>query len=443
MNKDVLIRISVVSIIFLMSISLLIILDVKGQEENTWTSLAPLQQARGALGVAVANDKIYAIRGIGGSSSITDINEEYNPITDTWTYKEPIPTPRSHFAITTYENKIYCIGGNTYTLDPVEFILTGVNEVYDPIANTWETKAPLPNIKRAITANVIDNKIYVVGDESNELWMYTPETDQWTRKPSISSTPTLIRGSWSCSSAVINNKLHVIWGPHQVYDPTTNSWSLASSTPKTPLYGSAGSTIGVNSPSRFSVFGVDYKDWNLNLPNFVSFSYDSKTDSWSTFDPMPTKRVGFGVAVVDDQVYTIGGYTLDIGNNIDRSGVNERYTPLQYGLAPVIVVTSPENKTYGGANILLSVDLDKISELKYSLDGFENVTFTQGITLSDLEVGEHNVTVYATDLIGHIGAPEIIYFSIEPFPTTIVLVSVAAIVVVGLGILTYFKKYRK
>ena len=409
--------------------------------ENSWTAQASMQVARGALGVAVANDKIYAIGGTAGATQSTvRTNEEYNPDTNTWTYKTPIPTPRSYFAIATYENKIYCIGGNTYTLDPVEYILTGANEVYDPLTDTWETKAPLPNPKEAITANVIDNKIYVVGDESDELWVYDPATDQWTQKAPMPSTPTLIRGEWSCSSAVINNKLHVTWGAHQVYDPLTNTWSSASSS-ATAYFGSAGATTGVNAPSRFYVFGVDYEFWYLSYPNSVSLCYDPKTGNWSTFDLMPTKRVGFGVAVVDDQIYAIGGYTLFIGNNIDSSGVNERYTPLGYGLAPVISIASPENKIYDDIDILLSVEVDKISETKYSLDGLENVTFVDDITLSGLDVGEHNIVVYATDMAGNTGTSETIYFSVEePFPTTLVAASVITVAIVSIGLLVYFKK---
>ena len=122
MNKTLLNRIFVTSIIFLLALSSLNVLKVEAQEENTWTSLAPMQVPRGALGVAVANDKIYAIGGTAGAThSIAKTNEEYNPTTITWTYKTPMPTPRSHFAITTLENKIYCIGGKTYTLDPVSY----------------------------------------------------------------------------------------------------------------------------------------------------------------------------------------------------------------------------------------------------------------------------------------------------------------------------------
>ena len=110
---------------------------------------------------------------------------------------------------------------------------------------------------------------------------------------------------------------------------------------------------------------------------------------------------------------------------------------------PVITVLSPENKTYGDSSVLLNVELEEpISSMKYSLDGFENVTFTEDITLSELEVGSHNVTVYATDLAGHTGVSETISFSIEPFPTTLLILLAIIVGIVGIGIILYFKKRR-
>ncbi len=58
--------------------------------------------------------------------------------------------------------------------------------------------------------------------------------------------------------------------------------------------------------------------------------------------------------------------------------------------------------------------------------------------------GEHNITVYVTDLSGNTGASEIVYFSVEvPFPLApVAVVSVASVAVVGVGLLVYFKKRK-
>jgi uncharacterized repeat protein (TIGR02543 family) len=49
-------------------------------EENSWTTKTSMPTARAELGVAMVNDKIYAIGGISGSTLSTV--EEYNPLTD-------------------------------------------------------------------------------------------------------------------------------------------------------------------------------------------------------------------------------------------------------------------------------------------------------------------------------------------------------------------------
>ena len=64
-------------------------LPVVGAAGNSWTTKESMPTARGGLGVAVVNDQIYAI---GGSNNDTQlgVTEEYNPVTDTWTTKAPI-----------------------------------------------------------------------------------------------------------------------------------------------------------------------------------------------------------------------------------------------------------------------------------------------------------------------------------------------------------------
>ena len=125
---------------------------------DCWVSKAPMNQARSGLGVAVVNDKIYAIGGVTSNGfvpsspgsavyagttpvAVTGTNEEYDTETDTWTYKTPMPTPRAVFAIAVYQNKIYCIGGKTNDT------YTGVTEVYDPATDTWETKTSTPTVR--------------------------------------------------------------------------------------------------------------------------------------------------------------------------------------------------------------------------------------------------------------------------------------------------------
>jgi hypothetical protein len=112
---------------------------------------------------------------------------------------------------------------------------------------------------------------------------------------------------------------------------------------------------------------------------------------------------------------------------------------------PKISVLSVENKTYYTSEVPLTVATDELlSQIAYSIDGHENVTTVGNTTLTGLAIGEHNVTVYASDLAGNIGASKTIYFNIdvpEPFPTVLVATaSAASVTIIGIGLLVYFRR---
>jgi hypothetical protein len=111
-------------------------------------------------------------------------------------------------------------------------------------------------------------------------------------------------------------------------------------------------------------------------------------------------------------------------------------------IPPKISILYVENKTYSTAAIPLNfITNERISQSTYSLDGHENVSITGNTTLTGLANGDHNLTIYSKDEAGNTGASETIYFRVEaPFPTTLVIASVIPVVVVGAGVLVYFKK---
>ena len=107
-------------------------------------------------------------------------------------------------------------------------------------------------------------------------------------------------------------------------------------------------------------------------------------------------------------------------------------------------VFSPENKTYSSSDVELDFSLNgSASQISYSLDGQKNVTIAGTSTLTGLLSGEHSLTVYATDEAGNIGVSETIYFTIEPFPTTLVIASAVILCIVAVVILAYYKKYKR
>jgi hypothetical protein len=111
---------------------------------------------------------------------------------------------------------------------------------------------------------------------------------------------------------------------------------------------------------------------------------------------------------------------------------------------PVISILSTEGK-YDTSDVFLNFTVNEvISQITYSLDGQNKVMIPENITLAELGNGDHNVTVYATDLAGNRGS-ETMYFSVEiPFPSLLVATaSVITVIVVSLGLIVYFKKRKR
>jgi hypothetical protein len=111
---------------------------------------------------------------------------------------------------------------------------------------------------------------------------------------------------------------------------------------------------------------------------------------------------------------------------------------------PAIEVSSPAPRTYNASSIQLSFTVNEpASQIVYCLDGSDNVIVAENTTLIQLSNGNHNVTIYATDEAGNTGVSETIYFSVnmpEPFPTTLVAVSVITAAVVTTGLFAYYNK---
>jgi len=293
--------------------------------EDSWNTKTSMSQARYGLGAVAVDGKIYAIGGqTDAGDSYVGTNERYDPNKDTWTTRKAMPTARSYFGIAACQGKIYCIGGSN-----TEGSLY-VNEVYDPATDRWSTKAPMPvNGAFNLQAHMVDDKIFVIA--SRLLYMYDPVTDSWTQKASLPKT--VVQSDPYAYSAVVDNQIIVITsdeGPEVlIYNSNTDVWSKG----KTTGHHGFAIAVAVATSGRFApqkIYVLSSGPSMFFYPKGDVGVYDPLNGAWEQIKD-PTPRARFGVAVLDDVLYVIGGVAL-LGTEGDREtlSVNEQYVPIGY-----------------------------------------------------------------------------------------------------------------
>ena len=147
--------------------------------------------------------------------------------------------------------------------------------------------------------------------------------------------------------------------------------------------------------------------------------------------------------VINQLILTLQTTTLEQNNPTNSltiaSPINITYTPTLSASNLTtfeVLVLSPKNTTYPDTDLVLSCQFNKeVTKTSYILDGVENITFTGDIILTDLSPGDHQLIVYAQDQTGTTKASELIIFTIKPHPSTLVVISLSLVGVIGLTLI--------
>jgi N-acetylneuraminic acid mutarotase len=179
-------------------------------QTDTWdTTKTKMPTPRVGLSTSVVNEKIYVIGGWNFSSPTFKRDVwEYNPLTDTWdTTKTDMPTARGYLSTSVIDGKIYAFGG--YANGPAFKTV----EMYDPVTDTWDTKADMPAGRIYLKTSSVDSLIYIFGGSTNpydppmsDVWEYNPALDSYKV---VSPMPT---GLVHASSGEVNGNIYIIGG---------------------------------------------------------------------------------------------------------------------------------------------------------------------------------------------------------------------------------------
>ena len=116
--------------------------------------------------------RFYVVGGRSGAGSDVAL-EVYDPAANSWTTRAPMPTGRSGIGAGVVNNRLYGFGGEIPALH---------NEVesYDPASNTWQQHPAMPTPKHGIWASVIGNTVFLPGGATAQGLGATPSLESFT-----------------------------------------------------------------------------------------------------------------------------------------------------------------------------------------------------------------------------------------------------------------------
>jgi N-acetylneuraminic acid mutarotase len=176
--------------------------------------------------------------------------------------------------------------------------------------------------------------------------------------------------------AALDGKIYVVGGypssretqdTVQVYDPASDTWALAQSLPE-PIHHPV-------------LVGVDGKLYSLGgQPNTSrSLAYDPVADAWSDLAPMPSARGAGAGAVIDDQIYVVGGRSpaqneFEVYDISDDAWTSLPNLPQDYNQRNHLAAAAIDGKIY-------------VAGGRYDGDGFSS-PMTDALDMYDPSLGE-------------------------------------------------------
>jgi uncharacterized protein (TIGR03437 family) len=219
---------------------------------DSWELGSPMPVALNHNMTASVGGKLYMIGGQttdAGAGNFSDRVFEYDPATRTWRERARMPTARGAGVAIAVDGKIYVAGGRPPR--GADFA------VYDPAADSWRTLPDLPTARNHLAGAALGGKVYVVGGrfeggfqspQSDAVEVYDPVSNTW------STRARMLKPRGGINGLEANGCLHVFGGEgnasapngvypdHDVYNPVTDAWTSTARMP-IPIHGVTGAVF--------------------------------------------------------------------------------------------------------------------------------------------------------------------------------------------------------
>jgi hypothetical protein len=287
---------------------------------NTWSAAAPMSAPRAAhTATLLKNGKVLVVAGrsTGGDSTTA---ERYDPVRNAWSSAGNITVARTtHTALLLRSGKVLVWGG---------FGPAGVNppaELYAPDTNSWSVVPGTSEHFINVSIVLQDWRVLALGDIQSSNFQFAGILDPDSGVVANATRPaiSMARAVALDSGKVLAYQNYAPGDKHaaELYEPRTNTWSLASQM-SIALFGPG----IVLRDGRVLVTGsamIDEPGCGTGCPNADVF--DPSVGKWTLTKPMSTDRGEHTVTLLaDGRVLVAGGF---VPPNSDTIATSEIFDP--------------------------------------------------------------------------------------------------------------------
>ena len=289
---------------------------------GNWIKRTSMPTPRHDLQSIAVDGKIYAIS---GADDLTlDVVEIYDVEGNTWSAGPPIPTARGWIGAALLDAKIYVGCGKTIRTpeekkrsgNDFHFTPRDALEALDLKTQTWSVLAPAPSGPRAgVTLAACKGKIYIIGGNTmtdgrllDAVDVYDPQSGEWDSAPSF---PYALQGP---NAIATGGRIYVFGGHRQaesyladahLLDPDVGKWE-----PLAPMFtGRESMGITLMKDNRIFTCGGHYNEGDDPIDHYTDTTeiYDIERDSWTRETPMPERKAWLDAATVGERIFVMGG----------------------------------------------------------------------------------------------------------------------------------------
>ncbi|WFO48724.1 Kelch repeat-containing protein [Bacillus pumilus] len=291
-----------------------------------WTKRADLPEERINAGVGVVDGKIYLFGGASEKNKLNNQTFMYDPKKDVWEEKTSMPTNRTGGTYAIVGKKIYLIGG----INEEKKTAYNTIDIYDTELDQWaEEPIQIPRdpvfstySKGTLYAVAVKENIYIVSSKNsykNNVYQYNTDSGEWK---SLNSSALPSRNGRAISA--IDGKIYVAGGENSIghsrerslfqYDISTDKWSKLKDSDLTSY--SFEPAYETYNGKFFVIGGQVTGDYSSEILKKVQIFNPEDAQFKNSAHELPEGRVSAVAAIVDDQLYVIGGrnYSYYMGN---------------------------------------------------------------------------------------------------------------------------------